>query len=389
MPFEFEVEEDVRREIIKVMGVGGGGGNAINRMVACGLKGVEFISLNTDGQALDRSQADYRVQLGPKITGRRGAGAKPEIGEKAAEESRDDIAALIKGSHMLFITAGMGGGTGTGAAHVIAQIAKEEDVLTVGIVTKPFLFEGTTRARQAEDGIAKLREHVDALITIPNEKLLQIVDRNTTMSAAFLMADAVLMQGVQGITDLVKSPGEINLDFSDISTILKDGGEALMGIGEASGDKRGPQAAQMAISSPLLEIPINGAKRVLLNFTGGSNMTLTEVNEAANLIREVADPEAQIIVGSAIDDNLGDTIRITVIATDFGPSRQNVTPGRSQSGAARGEAGTAGSGGLDLPDFYTRENRNDKPSFRGFSETPIRSNKDLPPFLQNKNLSDD
>jgi cell division protein FtsZ len=386
LPFEFEMEEDTRREIIKVMGVGGGGGNAINRMVACGLKGVEFIALNTDGQALDRSQADFRVQLGPKLTGRRGAGAKPDIGERAAEESRDDIAALVKGSNMLFITAGMGGGTGTGAAHIIAQVAKEEDVLTVGIVTRPFLFEGTTRARQADDGIAKLREHVDALITIPNEKLLQIVDRNTPMSAAFLMADTILMQGVQGITDLVKSPGEINLDFSDVSTILKDGGEALMGIGEASGDKRGPQAAQMAISSPLLEIPINGAKRVLMNFTGGPNMTLMEVNEAANVIREVADPEAQIIVGQAIDDNLGDTIRITVIATDFGPSR-NVTSGKSQPGVSRTASGAAGD--IQLESFFKRETRSDTAPYKGLPDTPYRSNADLPPFLQNKNLSDD
>jgi len=381
------MENDARREIIKVMGVGGGGGNAINRMIACGLKGVEFIALNTDGQALDRSRADYRIQLGPKLTKNLGAGGRPDIGEKAAEESRDDIAALIKDANMLFVTAGMGGGTGTGAAPIIAQIAKEEGVLTVGIVTRPFMFEGKKRARQAEEGIAKLRESVDALITIPNEKLLEIVDRNTRMSDAFMMADEVLMQGVQGITDLVKSPGEINLDFSDVTTIMKDGGEALMGIGQASGEKRATQAAQAAISSPLLEIPIDGAKRVLLNVTGGVNLTLTEVNEAANLITEAADPEAEIIFGQAIDEELNDGIRITVIATGFGPGKNRETGRNNTAGRQNIQPGAAST--IVLEDVFSKDKRNDvNPSFRTMTEI-INKSADLPPFLQNKNIPEE
>ena len=390
MPLEFEMDSDSRREIIKVMGVGGGGGNAINRMIACGLKGVEFVALNTDGQALERSRADFRIQLGPKLTKNLGAGGRPEVGEKAAEESGDDISALIKDANMLFVTAGMGGGTGTGAAPVIAQIAKEQGVLTVGIVTRPFLFEGKKRAKQAEEGIARLREHVDALITIPNERLLQIVDKNTTMADAFLMADEVLMQGVQGITDLVKSPGEISLDFSDVTTVMKDGGEALMGIGQASGDKRASQAAQAAISSPLLEIPINGAKRVLLNVTGGINLTLTEVNEAARLITEAADPEAEIIFGQAIDEELNDSIRITVIATGFGPGK-NREATKNQQGVQAGPRQVTPAGGasdIHLEPIFNRETRTDSSPFRSVADM-ITKNADLPPFLQNKNNSDE
>jgi len=368
------------------MGVGGGGGNAINRMIACGLRGVEFIALNTDGQALERSNADYRIQLGPKLTRNLGAGGRPEIGEKAAEESRDDIAALIKDANMLFVTAGMGGGTGTGAAPVIAQIAKGEGVLTVGIVTRPFLFEGKKRARQAEEGIAKLRESVDALITIPNERLLEIVDKNTTMTEAFLMADEVLMQGVQGITDLVKSPGEVNLDFADITTVMKDGGEALMGIGMASGDKKAVEAAKSAISSPLLEIPIDGAKRVLFNITGGANLTLNEVNEAAKLITAAADPEAEVIWGQAIDEELTDAIRITVIATGFGPGKNREAP-KSQPGAARQQyQGSAST--INLEPVFNRETRADNSSFRSITEM-ITKNADLPPFLQSKDIPEE
>jgi len=288
------------------------------------------------------------------------------------------------------VTAGMGGGTGTGAAPVIAQIAKEQGVLTVGIVTRPFLFEGKRRAKQAEEGIARLREHVDALITIPNERLLQIVDKNTTMADAFLMADEVLMQGVQGITDLVKSPGEINLDFSDVTTVMKDGGEALMGIGQASGDKRAAQAAQAAISSPLLEIPINGAKRVLLNVTGGINLTLTEVNEAARLITEAADPEADIIFGQAIDEDLNDSIRITVIATGFGPGKNRET-GKNQQGGQAGPRQVTPAGGaseIHLEPIFNRETRADNSSFRSVADM-ITKNADLPPFLQNKNNTDE
>ena len=384
MPFEFDMDSDERREIIKVMGVGGGGGNAINRMIACGLKGVEFIALNTDGQALKLSNADYTVQLGPKLTGTRGAGARPDIGERAAEESKDLIADLIKGTNMLFITAGMGGGTGTGAAPVIAEIAREEGVLTVGIVTRPFLFEGRKRAKQAEEGIEKLREHVDALITIPNEKLLQIVDKNTTMTDAFLMADEILMQGVQGITDLVKSPGEINLDFSDVTTIMQSGGEALMGIGQASGDRRAAQAAQAAISSPLLEIPIDGAKKVLLNVTGGASLTLVEANEAAKYITEAADPEADIIWGLAIDETMGDSIRITVIATGFGPSK-NVASGRNQPGGKT--VPTGGADGIKLEPFFSRDQRSDFTGFRTHPDTAAK-NADIPAFLRDNDRTD-
>ena len=390
MALEFEIENNTRREIIKVMGVGGGGGNAIKRMIACGLKGVEFVALNTDGQALEQSPADYRVQLGPKLTRNLGAGGRPDIGEKAAEESRDDISAMIKGSDMLFVTAGMGGGTGTGAAPIIAQIAKEQGVLTVGIVTRPFLFEGKKRTRQADEGIEKLREHVDALITIPNEKLLQIVDKNTTMTEAFLLADEVLMQGVQSITGLVTLPGDVNLDFADISTVMKDGGAALMGIGQANGEKRATQAAQAAISSPLLEIPIDGAKKVLLSVTGDANITLTEVNEAANLITEAADPEAEVFWGQAIDESLGENIRITVIATDFGPAKNRkevkgpgIQPGRTQVRAKTGEISS-----IELENVFNKDTRSQNSPLRSASSI-IRQNDDLPPFLKNKDFPDE
>ena len=383
MPLEFEMENEVRREIIKVMGVGGGGGNAINRMISCGLRGVEFVALNTDGQALERSRADYRIQLGPRLTKNLGAGGRPEIGEKAAEESREDIEALIKDANMLFVAAGMGGGTGTGAAPIVARIAKELGVLTVGIVTRPFLFEGKIRSRQADEGIARLREQVDALITIPNEKLLQIVDKNTSIADAFLMADEILMQGVQGITDLVISEGVVNLDFSDITTIMKDGGEALMGIGQASGDKRAAQAAQAAISSPLLEIPIDGAKRVLLNITGGADLTLMEIREAAAIITEAADPEAEVIFGQAIDENMKDSIRITVIATGFGPGKNRTAAKASgaETGVQKPPAGGAST--IELEKVFGGPQRGNTQPFRSITEANGRED-DLPDFLKNK-----
>lgn len=387
MPLEFEMDTGTSREIIKVMGVGGGGGNAINRMIDSGLKGVDFIALNTDGQALDRSNADFRIQLGPKLTRNLGAGGRPEIGEKAAEESRDDIASLVKDANMLFVTAGMGGGTGTGAAPVIAQIAKDEGILTVGIVTRPFLFEGKKRAHQAEEGIARLREHVDALITIPNEKLLEIVDKNTTMTEAFLMADEVLMQGVQGITGLVKSPGVVNLDFADITSVMKDGGEALMGIGQASGEKKALQAAQAAISSPLLEIPIDGARRVLFNITGGANLTLNEVNEAANMIRSAADPEADVYWGQTIDEDLSDSIRVTVIATGFGPGKNRGEPLKNQPGA-RPQQQLGGASNIRLEPVFNKETRGEASSFRAYTDL-MGKNSDLPAFLQNKTFPDE
>ncbi|MDK2823452.1 MAG: cell division protein FtsZ [Clostridia bacterium] len=302
---------------IKVIGVGGGGSNAVNRMIAAGLKGVEFIAVNTDAQALYLSQAEVKLQIGTKLTRGLGAGANPEIGKNAAEESRDELIKALKGADMVFVTAGMGGGTGTGAAPIVAEVAKEVGALTVGVVTKPFTFEGRKRSQQAVTGISTLKEKVDTLITIPNDRLLQVVDKNTSINEAFRIADDVLRQGVQGISDLIAVPGLINLDFADVKTIMQNTGSALMGIGTAAGENRAVTAARNAISSPLLETSIEGAKGVLLNITGGSGLGLFEVNEAAEIIAEAADPEANIIFGAVIDENLDDEIRVTVIATGF------------------------------------------------------------------------
>lgn len=314
---EFEDMELNQFAAIKVIGVGGGGNNAVNRMISAGLQGVEFISVNTDAQALSLSQAPQKLQIGAKLTKGLGAGANPEIGQKAAEESRDEIVKALQGADMVFVTAGMGGGTGTGAAPIVAEIAKELGALTVGVVTRPFTFEGKKRAMQAEKGINELRNKVDTLIVIPNDRLLQVADKQTTIAEAFRIADDVLRQGVQGISDLIAVPGLINLDFADVKTIMKDTGSALMGIGRATGEKRAAEAAQMAISSPLLETSIEGAKGVLLNITGGSNLGLFEVNEAAEIISSAADPEANIIFGAVIDESMGEEIRVTVIATGF------------------------------------------------------------------------
>lgn len=313
---EFE-RESHRTAQIKVIGVGGGGSNAVNRMIDSSLKGVDFIAVNTDAQALHFSKAEQRVQIGTKLTRGLGAGANPEIGCKAAEESRDEILTYLKGSDMVFVTAGMGGGTGTGAAPIVAQLAKEVGALTVGVVTKPFPFEGRKRSSQAESGIAKLKEQVDTLIVIPNEKLLEVVDKNTSINDAFRIADDVLRQGVQGISDLIAVPGLINLDFADVKTIMQETGTALMGIGTGTGENRAAVAARSAISSPLLETSIEGARGVLLNITGGSNLGLFEVNEAAEIISQAADAEANIIFGAVIDDSLEDEVRVTVIATGF------------------------------------------------------------------------
>jgi cell division protein FtsZ len=302
---------------IKVVGVGGGGNNAVNRMISANLQGVEFISVNTDAQALNLCQAELRVQIGAKLTKGLGAGANPEIGRKAAEENRDDIHKNIQGADMVFVTAGMGGGTGTGAAPMVAEIAKELGALTVGVVTRPFSFEGKKRANQAEEGIAELKSKVDTLIIIPNDRLLQVADKNTSISEAFKIADDVLRQGVQGISDLITVPGLINLDFADVKTIMMDAGSALMGIGRSNGEKRAAEAATMAISSPLLETSIEGAKGVLLNISGGNNLGLFEVNEVAEVISAAADPEANIIFGAVIDETLDDELRVTVIATGF------------------------------------------------------------------------
>jgi len=309
--------EPVNVAVIKVVGVGGAGNNAVNRMINAGLRGVEFITINTDAQALSVSLANNRLQIGAKLTKGLGAGGNPEIGEKAAEESREEITEAIKGADMVFVTAGMGGGTGTGAAPIVAEIAKELGALTVGVVTKPFTFEGRRRAQQAEVGIENLRSKVDTLITIPNDKLLQVVDKHTSIVEAFRVADDVLRQGVQGISDLIAVPGLINLDFADVKTVMKDTGSALMGIGTASGENRATEAARMAISSPLLETSIEGARGVLLNITGGTTLGLFEINEAAEIIAQAVDPEANIIFGAVIDETLNDEVRITVIATGF------------------------------------------------------------------------
>jgi len=313
----FEDGEINQLAVKRVVGVGGGGNNAINRMISAGLKGVEFIGVNTDAQALRLCQAEQKVQIGAKLTKGLGAGGNPEIGRKAAEESREELAQRLQGADMIFVTAGMGGGTGTGAAPIVAQIAKEAGALTAAVVTRPFSFEGRKRAQQAEAGIAELRTKVDTLIVIPNDRLLQVADKQTSMVEAFRLADDVLRQGVQGISDLIAVPGLINLDFADVKTIMSDAGSALMGIGRATGEKRATEAAKMAISSPLLETSIEGAKGILLSITGGPSLGLLEVNEAAEIIAASADPDANIIFGAVIDENLKDEIRITVIATGF------------------------------------------------------------------------
>jgi len=304
--------------VIKVVGVGGGGTNAVNRMVDAGLRGVEFIAANTDAQALAMCDADIKLNIGHELTKGLGAGASPDVGQGAAAESRDDIKEALKGADLVFVTAGEGGGTGTGAAPIIAEIAKNEiGALTVGVVTRPFEFEGAKRAQQAEDGIERLREEVDTLIVIPNEKLLSIVERRTSILDAFREADNVLRQGVQGITDLITIPGLINLDFADVRTVMHEAGTALIGIGSANGENRAVEAAKSAISSPLLEESVEGADGILLNITGGRDLGLFEVNEAAEIISSAADANANVIFGSVIDDSLDDEVRVTVIATGF------------------------------------------------------------------------
>mgnify|MGYP000708220505 CR=1 FL=1 len=310
-----ELDENVTT--IKVIGVGGGGGNAVNRMVSDGLQGVEFIAMNTDQQALAKNHASVKVQLGSKLTKGRGAGADPEIGQRAAEESKDEIANALKGSQMVFITAGMGGGTGTGAAPVVAEIAKDMGALTVGIVTKPFAFEGKRRMDQAEKGIAELRKHVDSLVVIPNERLKLVSEQRITLANAFSIADDVLRQGVQSISDLIQIPGIVNLDFEDVKSIMQDAGYAHMGVGRAAGKDKAEQAAVAAISSPLLETSINGATGVLINIAGSHDLGLDDVETAANIVMEAANPDANIIFGAAFDDELQDEMRVTVIATGF------------------------------------------------------------------------
>ncbi|GEK57319.1 cell division protein FtsZ [Marinococcus halophilus] len=313
---EFEMDMDQLAQI-KVIGVGGGGSNAVNRMIENGLQGVEFIAVNTDAQALKLSEAETKLQLGGKLTRGLGAGANPEIGKKAAEESKEQLEEALTGADMVFITAGMGGGTGTGAAPVIAEVAKEIGALTVGVVTRPFTFEGKKRAVQSSNGISSLKEKVDTLIVIPNDRLLEIVDKSTPMLEAFREADNVLRQGVQGISDLIAVPGLINLDFADVKTIMSEKGSALMGIGISTGENRAVEAAKKAISSPLLETSVEGAQGVLMNITGGSNLSLFEVHEAAEIVSEASDTDVNMIFGSVINENLKDEIVVTVIATGF------------------------------------------------------------------------
>jgi cell division protein FtsZ len=351
--------------VIKVVGVGGGGTNAVNRMIDAGLSGVEFIACNTDNQALQMTDADIKLNIGSGLTKGLGAGANPQVGQGAAAESRDEIKEALKGADMVFVTAGEGGGTGTGAAPVIAEIAKNEiGALTVGVVTRPFEFEGSQRGRQAQEGIDRLREMVDTLIVIPNEKLLSIVERRTSILDAFREADNVLRQGVQGITDLITIPGLINLDFADVRTIMADAGSALMGIGSATGESRAAEAAKAAISSPLLEESVEGANGILFNITGGRDLGLFEVNEAAEIIHSAADADANIIFGAVIDEALGDELRVTVIGTGF-------DHGRARPRSAREEARTS------------RRDRDVRMDDRQRSSLEIRDDDlDIPPFLR-------
>ncbi len=345
--FDMEIGEFAQ---IKVVGVGGGGSNAVNRMIVAGLKGVEFIAVNTDAQSLFLSEAVKKIQIGTKLTKGLGAGANPDIGRQAAEESREEIVQSLQGSDMVFVTAGMGGGTGTGAAPIIAQAAREIGALTVGVVTRPFSFEGRRRQVQAEQGIKELKEKVDTLIVIPNDRLLQVVEKRTPILEAFRIADDVLRQGVQGISDLIAVPGLINLDFADVKTIMQETGSALMGIGVGSGENRTVEAASAAISSPLLETSIEGARGVLLNITGGADLGLFEVNEAADIVAEAADPEANIIFGAVIDENMKDEVRVTVIATGF--DEVPVVKGRIHEEITRGNFTSSD---LDIPAFLRKK----------------------------------
>ena len=341
MSFEIDNDFDNNGVIIKVIGVGGGGGNAVDRMVTMGAKGMEFITINTDKQALTRSKATQKIQIGEKVTHGKGAGSKPEMGQKAGEESREAIAAAIRGSDMVFITAGMGGGTGTGAAPIVAEIAKDMGVLTVAIVTKPFAFEGKKRMEQAEAGIAALREHVDSLIVVPNERLKYASEQRITLKNAFDLADDVLRQGVQSISDLILIPGLVNLDFADVTSIMNNAGYAHMGIGYAQGKDKAEEAARMAITSPLLETSIDGAKGVIVNITASADIGLDEIDTASAMITDQADPEANIIWGAVLDENMEDEMSVTVIATGFasfdGGKKDNAHTSRMSMTSSRTE----------------------------------------------------
>lgn len=322
--------------VIRVVGIGGGGGNAVNRMISEGVSGVDFVVVNTDNQSLLMSDAPVRVRIGDKLTRGLGAGGVAERGEKAASETLDELYQILQGSDMVFVTAGMGGGTGTGAAPVVAKAAREQGALTIGVVTRPFLFEGSKRANSAEQGIEQLREHVDTLIVIPNDRLLELTDKRMSLTESFRMADDVLRQGIQGITELITTPGLINLDFADVRTIMTEGGSALMAVGHGTGEDRARTAAEQSISSRLLEVTIDGARGILFNITGGAGMTLFEVNQAAAIIREKAHPDANMIFGAVVDENMGDDLRITVIATGFetNQTRRQLIPQYNRSGSS-------------------------------------------------------
>lgn len=375
---EFDTNIDQLAKI-KVIGVGGGGNNAVNRMIEHGVQGVEFIAVNTDAQALNLSKAEIKLQIGSKLTRGLGAGANPEIGKKAAEESREQIEEVVRGADMVFVTAGMGGGTGTGAAPIISQIAKDLGALTVGVVTRPFSFEGKKRQTQAISGIAAMKEAVDTLIVIPNDKLLQIVDKNTPMLEAFREADNVLRQGVQGISDLIATPGLINLDFADVKTIMSNKGSALMGIGIASGENRATEAAKKAISSPLLETSIDGAKGVIMNITGGTNLSLYEVQEAADIVASASDEEVNMIFGSVINENLNDEIIVTVIATGFDDAApQNTQSVRPSINVRNSQANFA------QPQTPMRERNIEPQQQPDYSRNQQEDILDIPTFLRNR-----
>ncbi|MHC0037252.1 cell division protein FtsZ [Pseudoneobacillus sp. C159] len=363
---------------IKVIGVGGGGNNAVNRMIEHGVQGVDFIAVNTDAQALNLSKAEVKMQIGGKLTRGLGAGANPEVGKKAAEESKEQIEEALRGADMVFVTAGMGGGTGTGAAPVIAQIARDLGALTVGVVTRPFSFEGKKRSGQAAGGIASLKEAVDTLIVIPNDRLLEIVDKSTPMLEAFREADNVLRQGVQGISDLIATPGLINLDFADVKTIMANKGSALMGIGIASGENRAAEAAKKAISSPLLETSLDGAQGVLMNITGGTNLSLYEVQEAADIVASASDQEVNMIFGSVINENLKDEIIVTVIATGF--NEEVIIPKANRS-TGFGQPKT----NINVVKREPKREEVPQETYRNPSPAQQEDTLDIPTFLRNRN----
>lgn len=367
---------------IKVIGVGGGGCNAVNRMIDEGLTGIEFITVNTDAQALLCSKAGTRVRIGDKVTRGLGAGSNPDIGRKAAEESAEEIYEVLKGSDMVFVTAGLGGGTGTGAAPIISQISKEIGALTIGVVTRPFTFEGTKRQQSAEVGLNKMKEVADTLICIPNDRLLQIVDKKASLQDAFQKADDVLRQGIQGISELITVPGLINLDFADVRTIMSEGGAALMAVGQASGEDRARLAAEQAITSKLLDITIDGARGILFNVTGGPGMTLYEVNTAAAIIKETAHPDVNLIFGAVVDENMGDDLRITVIATGFDSAGYRTSMPRNET---RREPAVIGAAVQDLIQAVTKPNETVSVGVNFEPRVVDPANLDIPAFIRKHN----